>query len=301
MGWSWLMIRCLLRWDDSGSIHWIWCHVLLERGTVCFWFDWSQQRCKDSFSKIWYDESSEIWGCITSACYIYHAFVPQKIHATEKNDTTGRDLAGSTFGILWCSFLWTSRCGIASMARGAKATKTTIYRLIFVTIDVDSSLIKWRKDNNFYMFSSILPWTKILFFSYWSLRKWFICQASSRGQDSEMLGPIALQQNMEQVCTNQRWGNHSFYPWDQFNPERQDKRWVQEWFRCRAVLDEWQGVSGGDWDVSRCLKCQAWIIQSNERVRLGPWERLFWEFDKIYDKILKELSCFLNIRCSKSI
>lgn len=31
---------------------------------------------------------------------------------------TGRNLVGSTFGILWCSFLWASWCGIASMARG---------------------------------------------------------------------------------------------------------------------------------------------------------------------------------------
>lgn len=114
-----------------------------------------------------------------------------------------------------------------------------------------------------------------------------ICQASSRGQESEMLGPIALQQNMEQACcTNHRWGNHprwsvvdiswyQLYPWNQLNLERQDKKWVQEWFRRQAVSsNEWQWVStveiGMCQDVSRCLKCQAWIIQSNERVRLGP-------------------------------
>ena len=70
---------------------------------------------------------------------------------------TGRNLVGSTFGILWCSFLWASWCGIASMARGA------------VIIDVDSSLIRWEKHNKYQQivcFSSILFYVNFLFFSY---------------------------------------------------------------------------------------------------------------------------------------
>lgn len=75
---------------------------------------------------------------------------------------TGRNLVGSTFGILWCSFLWASWCGIASMARGA------------VIIDVDSSLIKWDIDTanwQIVCFSSIFFYVNFLFFSYWSLRE----------------------------------------------------------------------------------------------------------------------------------
>lgn len=120
------MIRCLLRRDDSGSIHRIWCHFVLERGTVWIFLFWLiTTKMQGAFFQnliCWIIRNLVVWHqLVASTCGV--RVVP----------CTGRNLAGSTFGILWCSFLWASWCGITSMARGA------------VIIDVDSSLIKWEK------------------------------------------------------------------------------------------------------------------------------------------------------------
>lgn len=82
LGWSWFMIRCLLRWDDSGNIHWIWCHLLLEWGTVWIccvhWLIYhNSDHNKDArlffqnFIGLILESEIWIWGCFTSACYIY--------------------------------------------------------------------------------------------------------------------------------------------------------------------------------------------------------------------------------------
>ena len=92
-----------------------------------------------------------------------------------------------------------------------KNFNTILRRSIFVIIDVDSSLIKWEKHSKltncvFLINSFMLNCCSSLIDHS---ENCCICQASSRGQESEMLGPIALQQNMEQACcTKYRWGNH---------------------------------------------------------------------------------------------